>query len=82
MPRFYLDVSVGDDFTRDDVGFDYDSLEVAEYEATRAAAEIGHDALLRRRTSEACVKVRNKDGYLLLTVDVSMAVRRTIRALV
>ena len=81
MPRFYLDVSVGDDFTRDDVGFDYDSLEIAEYEATRAASEIGHDALPKRRTSDACVKVRDKDGDLLLTVDVLMRVRRTIRAL-
>ena len=82
MPRFYLDVSVGDDFTRDDVGFDYDSMEISEHEVTRAAAEISLDALPRRRTSEARVQVRDKDGYLLLTVDVSMTVRRTIRALV
>ena len=81
MPRFYFDVSVGDDFTRDDVGFDYDSLKIAEYEAARAASEISHDALPKRRISDVCVKVRNQDGYLLLTVDVSMAVRRTIRSL-
>ncbi len=82
MPRFYFDVLDGDRLVRDDAGLELASLEVAEYEATRAAAEISHDALPRRRTSEACVKVRDKDGYLLLTVDVSMAVRRTIRALV
>jgi hypothetical protein len=81
MPRFYFDVSVGDDFTRDDVGFDYESPDIAEYEATRAAAEIAHDSLPRRRTSEICVRVRDGDGFLLFTVDVTMTVRRTVRAL-
>ena len=73
MPRFYFDVSVGDDFTRDDVGF--------EYEASRAAAEISQDALPRRRASEVCVRVRDGDGLLLFTVEVTMNVRRTARAL-
>jgi hypothetical protein len=81
LPRFYFDVSVGDDFTRDDVGFEYESLAVAEYEAARAASEIGHDALPKRRASEVCVRVRDGDGFLLLTVDVSMTMRRTARAL-
>ncbi|MEE1654575.1 hypothetical protein VB618_00080 [Microvirga sp. CF3062] len=81
MPRFYFDVSVGDDFTRDDTGFEYESLNIAEYEATRAAAEIAHNNLPRRRTSEICVRVRDEEGFLLFTVDVTMAVRRTVRAL-
>jgi hypothetical protein len=81
LPRFYFDISVGDDFTRDGVGFDYESLEVAEYEAARAASEIGHDNLPRRRTSEICVCVRDKEGFLLCTVEVAVAVHRTIRAL-
>jgi hypothetical protein len=81
MARFYFDVSVGDDFTRDDVGFEYESLAVAEYEASRAAAEISHDALPRRRASEVCVRVRDGGGHLLLTVEVSINVRRTARAL-
>ena len=81
MPRFYFDVSVGDDFTRDDVGFDYESLAVAEHEATRAAAEISQDALPRRRASEVCVRVRDGDGLLLFTVEVTMNLRRTVRAL-
>jgi hypothetical protein len=75
LPRFYFDVSVGDDFTRDDVGFDYESLEVAEYEATRAASEIGHEALPKRRASDVVVKVRDEVGYQI-TVEVAMAVRR------
>jgi hypothetical protein len=49
LPWFYFDVSVGDDFTRDDVGFEYESLAVAEYEAARAASEISHDVLPKRR---------------------------------
>jgi hypothetical protein len=80
VPRFYFDVSVGDDFTRDDIGFEYKDLAVAEYEAARATAEISQDALPRRRASEVCV--RDGDGLLLFTVKVSMNVRRTARALV
>ena len=81
MPRFYFDVSVGDDFTRDDVGFEYEDFAVAEDEAARAAAEISRDALLKRRASEACIRVRDGDGLLLFTVEVAMNVRRTVRAL-
>jgi hypothetical protein len=81
VPRFYFDVSVGDDFTRDDVGFEYESLTVAEYEAARAASEIAHDALPKRRAPEVCVQVRDRDGLLLVTVEVAMTVRQTIRAL-
>ena len=80
MPRFYFDVSVGDDFTRDDVGFDYESLEVAEYAATRTASEIGHEALPKRRASDVVVKVRDEVGYRL-TVEVVMAVRRSTHRL-
>jgi len=81
VPRFYLDTSVGDDFTRDDVGFEYESLTVAEYEASRAAAEMSQDALRMRRASDVCVRVRDGDGFLLFTVEVSMNIRRTVRAL-
>lgn len=81
MPRFYLDVSIGDDFTRDDVGIDYESLAVAEYHAARSAVEIGHDVLPEGRAPKVSVRVRDADGFLLLTVDVAMTVRRTARAL-
>ncbi|MGF9762391.1 hypothetical protein AAII07_45195 [Microvirga sp. 0TCS3.31] len=81
MPRFYFDMSVGDDFTRDEVGFEYESLTVAEYEATRAAAEISQDALRKRRASDVCARVRDAEGFLLFTVEVSTNIRRTVRAL-
>jgi hypothetical protein len=70
---------VGDDFTRDDVGFEYESLAVAEYYAARTAAEVSQDALPKGRATE--VRVRDGDGFLLLTVEVSMTLRRTVRAL-
>jgi hypothetical protein len=76
LPRFYFDVSVGDDFTRDDVGFEYENLAVAEYQAARAAAEIGQDALPTRRVSEVCVLVRDEHGEPVLSVAMSMTVRR------
>ncbi|MEE1614007.1 DUF6894 family protein [Microvirga sp. CF3016] len=79
MPRFYFDVSVGDDFTRDDVGFEYESLAVAEYYAARIASEVSQDALPKGLTS--VVRVRDGDGFLLLTAEVTMTLRRTARAL-
>ena len=41
MPRFYFDVRDGDSSTRDTDGREFISLNAAEYEAARAAAEIG-----------------------------------------
>ncbi|HZH12088.1 MAG TPA: hypothetical protein VEZ24_17185 [Microvirga sp.] len=80
MPRFYFDVSVGDDFNPDDTGFVYESLATAEYYAARTAAEISQDVLPKRRASEVSVQVRDGDGLLLFTVELAMTVRRTARA--
>jgi hypothetical protein len=63
------------------LGYEFESLEVAEFEAARAAAEIGRDALPKRHASEVCVRVRDIDGFLLFTVEVTMAFHRTVRAL-
>jgi hypothetical protein len=41
VPRFYFDVREGDSSTRDTDGREFISLNAAEYEAARAAAEIG-----------------------------------------
>ena len=76
MPRFYFDVLDGDSFTRDDTGFQLESLDVAEYEAIRAAAEIGRDSLPKRRSPELCVRVRDEHDHPVLSVAVSMTVRR------
>jgi hypothetical protein len=41
VPRFYFDVREGGSSTRDTDGLEFNSLNAAEYEAARAAAEIG-----------------------------------------
>jgi hypothetical protein len=41
LPRFYFDVQEGTRFTADEVGLEVDSVDAAEYEAARAAAEMG-----------------------------------------
>lgn len=76
MPRFYFDVLDRDIFTSDDEGFDFASLDAAEDEAVRTIAGIGQDSLPRRRGSELCVWVRGEHGHPLLTVTLSMTVRR------
>ena len=76
MPRFYFDVLDGDSFIRDDTGFQLESLDVAEDEAIRAAAEISRDSLPKRLSPELCVRVRDQHGQTVLSVAVSMTVRR------
>ena len=76
MPRFYFDVSEGDSFSCDDEGHQLESVNAAEYEAIRAAAEIGRYRLPKRLSPELCVRVRDAHGQPVLTVAVSMMVRR------
>jgi hypothetical protein len=45
MPCFYFDVRDGVNFTLDEVGREFDSLEAAERAAAKAAAEVGGDQL-------------------------------------
>ena len=76
MPRFYVDVLNGDSFSCDDGGLQLESLNAAEDEAIRTAAQIGRDSLPKRLSPELCVRVRDKHGQPVLTVAVSMTVRR------
>ena len=75
MPRFYFDVSTGDDITRDDEGLDLASLEDVEREAKRGATDMSRDCL-PDGCSEISVQVRDEHGERVLTVTVSMTVRR------
>jgi hypothetical protein len=82
VPRFYFDVLAFDGSTCNNEGIELDGLKAAEYQAIRAAADIGHGSRPRGRSLETYVRVKDEDGFLLLTVDIlSMAVRRTIRAI-
>jgi hypothetical protein len=76
LPRFYFDVREGARVSRDDIGRDLESLDVAEGEAIRAAADISHESLPRDRASEIMVEVRDEHGQQVLIVAVSMSVRR------
>jgi hypothetical protein len=75
VPRFYFDVSDGDRVTRDNDGLELASLEAAEREAKRGAAEMGRDTL-PKDCPELSVQVRDERGERVLTVTVSMTVRR------
>ncbi|MBD2748793.1 hypothetical protein IC232_19050 [Microvirga sp. BT688] len=76
MRRFYFDVLDGDSFTRDDEGLELEDLNAAEVMAIQAASEIGHESLPKRRSPEICVRVRDEQGEPVLSVAVSMTVRR------
>jgi hypothetical protein len=80
MPRFYFDVREGPQFTPDHEGLEFNSLEAAEYEAARTAAEIGRGDLPKGKASEVTVEVRDEHGQPVLTVAVAMTVRRMNRA--
>jgi hypothetical protein len=81
MPRFYFDVREEDRVTPDEVGVELESLEAAEREAIRMVTGIGHESLSKDRSSEIEVQVKDKEGFLLLTVTISLVVRQTVRAL-
>jgi hypothetical protein len=56
-------------------------VEVSEREAIRRVTEISQERLSKGITSETEVQVKDNEGFLLLTVTVSVVVRRTVRAL-
>lgn len=81
MPWFYFDVRVGECFTPDEEGVEFDSLNTAEHGAATMAAEIGRERFPKGEAHEVTIEVRDEDRFLLTTVTVSMTARRTIRAL-
>ncbi|WP_373867470.1 DUF6894 family protein [Microvirga aerophila] len=68
MPCFYFDVRDGVNFTPDEVGREFDSLEAAGRAAAKAAAEIGGDQLPNGDARRVTVKARNEQGQWMLTV--------------
>jgi hypothetical protein len=81
MPRFHFNVRDEDRVTPDEIGVELENLEAAEREAIRRVTGIGADSLSKDRASEIEVQVKDNEGFLLLTVTVSVVVRRTVRAL-
>ena len=76
MRRFYFDVLDGDTFSHDDEGLPLESLSVAEDQAIRAVTEMAHDSLPKRLSSEVSVRIRDDHGQTVLSVALSMTVRR------
>ena len=76
LRRFYFDVLDGDGSSRDNEGLALPDLNAAEIMAIQAAAEIGHESLPKRLSPEICVRVRDEQGEPVLSVAVSMTVRR------
>ncbi|QRM29102.1 hypothetical protein [Microvirga sp. VF16] len=74
MPHFYFDVRAGTEVLSDPDGFELDSLEGAEQEATQTALALGRDWL--PRTREVCVEVRDEWRHLRLILSVALRVKR------
>lgn len=70
MPRFYFDVREGATFIPDEEGLEFDGLDGAEYEAARAAAEIGRNQLPKGDAREVTVELKNEHRQRVLTVTV------------
>lgn len=74
MPRFYFDVTVGPTFIRDEEGFELDSLDAAEREATQALIQLGRDWLPRVR--EVRMQVRDEKHRQVLALSVAIRIER------
>ena len=76
MPRFYFDVREGASFAPDEDGLEFDSLDAAERETARTAAEIGRDRLPKGDAREITIELKNEHRQRVLTVIVSMVTHR------
>ena len=76
VPRFYFDVREGGRFMPDETGIELDSLDAAEHEATRGAADIGRDQLLKGDACNVIIEVRDEQGQQVVTARILMEVRR------
>jgi hypothetical protein len=74
VPRFYFDVTEGLKFMPDEEGFDLDSLDAAEHEATQTLIQLGRHWLPHAR--EVSIQVRDHHHQKVLTLNVAMTVER------
>jgi hypothetical protein len=66
MPRFFFDVRDSDQFTRDDDGLEFPSIEKARDEAARALAEMAKFVLPGSVVCELAIEVRDAAKQPLL----------------
>jgi hypothetical protein len=76
VPGYYLDLREGELLVTDKEGLGFDSLDAAEYETARTAAQIWWDRLLKGNPRDITVEVRNEHGQQVLTATISMRVCR------
>lgn len=74
MPRFYFDIQKGPEFIPDPDGFETDSLEAAERQATQTAIELGQAWLSSARLVR--VRVRDEQGRSRLNLSLVLTVER------
>ena len=74
MPRFYFDIHKGPELIPDPDGFEIDSLEAAERQATQTAIELGQAWLLSARLVR--VRVRDEQGRSRLNLSIALTVER------
>jgi hypothetical protein len=76
MPRFYFDVREGDAFQEDTEGIDLPNADMAEREATAAAAEISCERVNKLGSHDLIVEVLDESRQPLVTVKLSMRLER------
>ncbi len=76
MPRFYFDIREGTRFVPDEEGLEFESLDAAEREAARTAAEIGRDRLPKSDARDITVELKNEHRQRVLTVTITMEIHR------
>lgn len=74
MPRFYFDVTEGPKFMPDEEGFDLDSLDAAEREATRTLVQLGRDWL--PRAHDVRIQIRDEQDRQVLAISLAIKVER------
>jgi hypothetical protein len=76
VARYYLDIHDGTQIARDDEGSEFDSLDAAVRAATRSAAEIGTNEVVRGDPSDIVVviEVRDEQNQRVCTVTASMTI--------
>jgi hypothetical protein len=68
VSRYYFDIREGDQFTVDDEGWEYPSIEIARNEAVRSLAEMAREAVPEAKDSfdlRMSIHVRDESGSMV-----------------
>ena len=76
MPRFFFDVRDGESSIQDDDGLEFDGIEAARDEATRALGDMAKEALPGSVAREMAIEVRDEHKGPLLRAALRFEVQR------